>query len=64
MWEQGYLPYVGPTAEGQPFNMTEKLGGMLNALEHAHVYIEELRAQNAALQAEMAALRALVQKQP
>ncbi|MEZ5716350.1 MAG: hypothetical protein R3D85_15045 [Paracoccaceae bacterium] len=31
----GYLPNVGPTPEGAPFNVTDKLGRMLNELEHA-----------------------------
>jgi hypothetical protein len=58
MWEQGYLPHVGPTPEGAPLNVSEKLGGMLNALEHAHVFIDRLSAENRALRAELAQLRA------
>lgn len=42
MWANSYLPAVGPTAEDQPFNLTEKTGGMLNELEKAHIYIEQL----------------------
>ena len=42
MWQNSYLPNVGPTAEGAPFNLTDKLGRMLNELEHAHIYIAEL----------------------
>ena len=42
MWENSYLPAVGPTVENAPFNMTEKTTGMLNELEHAHIYIEQL----------------------
>ena len=41
----GHLPNVGPTVEGQPFNLTDKVGGILNELEHAHLYIAELEAQ-------------------
>ena len=37
----GYLPNIGPTPEGQPFNLTDKLGRMLNELEHAHLYIAQ-----------------------
>ncbi|MEZ5714204.1 MAG: hypothetical protein R3D85_02905 [Paracoccaceae bacterium] len=58
MWAQGYLPHVGPTPEGAPLNVSEKLGGMLNALEHAHVFIDRLSAENRALRAELAQLRA------
>lgn len=42
MWTNSYLPAVGPTLEDQPFNLTEKTGGMLNELEKAHIYIEQL----------------------
>ena len=45
MWENSYLPNVGPTIENQPFNLTEKTGGMLNELEKAHIYIEQLNAR-------------------
>lgn len=45
MWANSYLPAVGPTKENQPFNLTEKTGGMLNELEKAHVYIEQLNKQ-------------------
>ena len=59
MWENGHLPAVGPTLPGQPMNVSEKMGAMLNELEHAHIYIEELHGENAALSAEVAAERAL-----
>ncbi|KRS17858.1 hypothetical protein [Roseovarius indicus] len=59
MWENGHLPAVGPTLQGQPMNVSEKMGAMLNELEHAHIYIEELHGENAALSAEVAAERAL-----
>jgi len=39
MWENKYLPNVGPTLENAPINLSDKLGRMLNALEHAHIYI-------------------------
>ncbi|MEZ5716733.1 MAG: hypothetical protein R3D85_17265, partial [Paracoccaceae bacterium] len=65
MWAQGFLPNVGPTPEGAPIDVTEKLGGMLNALEHAHIFIDrqqaELDAQRRTLaeqQREIAMLRA------
>jgi hypothetical protein len=69
MWENGYLPNVGPTAEDAPFNVSNKMGRMLNELEHAHIYIGQLHdrlalqeQQNAALQDRLAALEALAQR--
>ena len=68
MHELGHLPNVGPTIEGQPFNLTDKVGRMLNELEHAHLYIAQLErdtrripaleAQNRALEARNAAFEA------
>lgn len=45
MWEASYLPNVGPTPEGSQINITDKLGRMLNELEHAHIYIAELHGR-------------------
>ncbi len=43
MWANSYLPAVGPTVEnGAAWNLTEMTGGMLNELEKAHIYIEQL----------------------
>lgn len=43
MWRNRHLPAVGATAErAARFNVTEKVGGMLNELEKAHIYIERL----------------------
>ncbi len=42
MWRNGYLPNIGPTVEGVPVNLTDKTGRMLNELEKAHIYIEQL----------------------
>ena len=42
MWAAGYLPAIGPTVPHQPTNISEKLGGVLNELEKAHIYIEQL----------------------
>lgn len=42
MWENSFLPAVGPTIENAPFDLTVKTGGMLNELEKAHIYIEQL----------------------
>jgi hypothetical protein len=51
MWSLGYLPNVGPTPEGEPINVTEKLGRMLNELEKAHIYIAELEQRLARIEA-------------
>ena len=56
MWQQGHLPHVGPTVEGAPLNVSEKLGGLLNAVEHAHVFIDAQRGQIETLTAEKSAL--------
>ncbi len=43
MWANSYLPAVGPTVEnGASWSLTEMTGGMLNELEKAHIYIEQL----------------------
>jgi len=55
MWADGHLPFVGPTAPEAPVNVSEKMGGMLNALEHAHVFIERQNERIATLEAEKAA---------
>jgi len=50
MWANGFLPAVGPTKEGAPFNLSEKTGGILNELEKAHIYIEQLEKRIIALE--------------
>ena len=54
----GYLPNVGPTRDGEPWDVTDKMGRILNELEHAHLFIagqqQEIRRQ----QQELAAHRA------
>jgi len=45
MRSAGYLPNVGPTLEGEPINVSEKLGRMLNELETAHIYIDQLNGR-------------------
>lgn len=42
MWNRNYLPGVGPTGPGEPMNVSEKIGGLLNELEKAHIYIDQL----------------------
>ncbi|CUH63463.1 hypothetical protein TG4357_00688 [Thalassovita gelatinovora] len=54
MWANGYLPNVGPTAEDGPFNISDKMGRMLNELEHAHIYIGQLNDRIAALETRLA----------
>ena len=54
MWEKRHLPNVGPTAESGPMNLSVKMGGMLNELEHAHIYIEQLSKRIEALEAALA----------
>ena len=46
MFENKYLPNVGPTIENEPINVSDKLGRMLNELEKAHIYIADLNEQN------------------
>jgi hypothetical protein len=54
MWANKHLPAVGPTEAGQPVNLTQKTLGMLNELEMAHIYIEELNAKIAQLEKQRA----------
>lgn len=54
MWANKYLPNVGPTKENAPINVSDKLGRMLNELEHAHIYIGQLHARLEALEAKAA----------
>ncbi|MEQ8923737.1 MAG: hypothetical protein RIE60_23305, partial [Roseovarius sp.] len=60
MWENGHLPAVGPTLPGALMNVSEKMGGMLNELEHAHIYIETLHRENAAQEARIDAQAAQI----
>ncbi|MBD3664586.1 hypothetical protein [Sulfitobacter aestuariivivens] len=69
MWENGYLPNVGPTPEDGPFNVTDKMGRMLNELEHAHIFIGQQQEQItmqadqiAALMTQQAALMARLER--
>lgn len=52
MWSNRYLPTVGPTREGAPFDLTDKVGRMLSELEQAHIYIAELNARVSELEGE------------
>ncbi|MYM55961.1 hypothetical protein [Thalassovita mangrovi] len=50
MWANKRLPALDPTLPGQPINVTLKLTRMLNELEHAHIYIEQLNDRIAELE--------------
>ncbi|MDQ2092392.1 hypothetical protein [Marimonas arenosa] len=58
MLRLGHLPNVGPAPEHTPVDVTDKLGRMLNELEHAHLYIAELNAENRRFRTELSQLRA------
>lgn len=45
MWAKKHLPIVGPTLPNDPVDLSERYGLMLNELETAHIYIEQLQAQ-------------------
>lgn len=45
MWENQYLPAVGPISADQPIDMTVTMLRMLNELEKAHIYIDQLNAR-------------------
>ena len=69
MWANSYLPGVGPTPEDAPMNLGKKTAGILNELEKAHIYIEQLdqlnrqlEAQQAELQQQVAQLRSTVEQ--
>jgi hypothetical protein len=63
MWEHMHLPAVGPTAPGKPFNVTEKMGGVIHELEVAHIYIEQLHGRIAAQDADKAELHSVLAAQ-
>ena len=54
MYSLGYLPNVGPTFEGQRIDVADKLGRVLNELEHAHIYIAELNQRIVTLEEQLA----------
>ena len=53
MWANGFLPEVGPTEENAPINLSEMTGRMLNELEKAHIYIEQLQKRVIALERQL-----------
>ncbi|MBD3663374.1 hypothetical protein [Sulfitobacter aestuariivivens] len=63
MFTLGHLPNVGPTLENTPINVSDKLGRMLNELEHAHIYIDQLHSDIEDLKTAMAERDALREEQ-
>jgi hypothetical protein len=55
MWAKKHLPIVGPTLPNEPVDLSERYGLMLNELETAHIYIEQLHREKAELRAELEA---------
>jgi hypothetical protein len=53
MWQKKHLPNVGPTLPHQPVNLSEQYGRLLNELETAHIYIEQLDRRNVDLAGQM-----------
>ncbi len=45
MWKNKHLPAVGPTPENGQINLSQKVGAMLNELEKAHIYIDQLHGR-------------------
>lgn len=45
MWADKHLPAVGPTLPDQPLDVTTKMLRMLNELEHAHIFIQQLNEE-------------------
>ena len=58
MWENKFLPAVGPTLPGQKIDLTKKVLNMLNELEHAHIYIEQLHTQISDMEQRLEAIEA------
>lgn len=59
MWENKHLRGVGPTQENAPsINLSEKVGGLINELEKAHIYIEQLHTELQSLKQQVADLAA------
>ena len=54
MWQNSHLPAVGPTPEGSTINLSQKTTGMLNELEKAHIFIEQLHQRIGVLEARLA----------
>ncbi|MCP4656034.1 MAG: hypothetical protein GY856_11520 [bacterium] len=59
MWKNSYLPGVGPTPADAPINITRKTTGILNELEKAHIYIEQLHNTIRELESRLDTIREL-----
>ena len=59
MWDNGYLPNVGPTLDGEPLNVADKMGRMLNELEYAHIFIGDLNQELVSARGEIARQKAV-----
>ncbi|MBV1863483.1 MAG: hypothetical protein KUG74_03520 [Rhodobacteraceae bacterium] len=57
MFTNSFLPNVGPTPENGEYELTNKVLGMLNELEHAHIYITQLNDKLAKLEGQVAAMQ-------
>jgi hypothetical protein len=53
MWDRKHLPNVEPVKPLAPVNLSERFGQVLNELETAHIYIEQLHKRIGALEASM-----------
>jgi hypothetical protein len=53
MWAKRHLPNVGPTLPNEPVDLSERYGLMLNELETAHIYIDQLHREKVELRAEL-----------
>ena len=62
MWKNAHLWGVGPTPEGEPFNLTRKTAGILHELEKAHIYIEQLNTRIKNQQARIETLQEQIQR--
>jgi hypothetical protein len=58
MWAKKHLPNVGPTLPHRPVNLSEQYGRVLNELETAHIYIDQLHRRLEGQDAGIAQLRA------
>ena len=61
MFDKKYLPVVGPTQSG-PINLSDKVTGMLNELEKAHIYIAQVNAEKKQLEERLEAQEARLAK--
>ena len=64
MWAKRHLPAIGPTPENQPFNLSQKTGGLIHELEKAHIYIEQLHGELARLRDRLTQVEATLAAEP